>query len=187
MPQLGFDYDSSYPDSDPYEPIAGGCCSWLPFFNERMVELPITLPQDHTLFVILGRDGSLWRDKAELLRSRGGMALALTHPDYMFGDDRIGAYARLLHHFQDDATAWKPLPCEVSAWWRRRAETSLRLIGGSWRAVGPAENEATVAFVEPDLGRSPPSPPSVIPTWPNDPGAAPTSRRVGSAAGTAGW
>ena len=50
MPQLGFDYDSSYPDTDPYEPQPGGCCSWLPFFNDDLVELPITLPQDHTLF-----------------------------------------------------------------------------------------------------------------------------------------
>ena len=53
MPTLGFDYDSSYPDTDPFEPQGGGCCSLLPFFNEGLVELPITLPQDHTLFVIL--------------------------------------------------------------------------------------------------------------------------------------
>src|SRR5206468_56780 len=33
MPELGFDYDSSYPDTDPYEPQPGGCCSWLPYFN----------------------------------------------------------------------------------------------------------------------------------------------------------
>ena len=25
MPLLGFDYDSSSPDSDPFEPVAGGC------------------------------------------------------------------------------------------------------------------------------------------------------------------
>ena len=53
MPRLGFDYDSSYPDTDPYEPVAGGCCSWLPFMNGELVELPITLPQDHTLYEIL--------------------------------------------------------------------------------------------------------------------------------------
>ena len=31
MPRLGFEYDSSYPDTDPFEPQGGGCCSWLPF------------------------------------------------------------------------------------------------------------------------------------------------------------
>ena len=84
MPLTGFDYDSSYPDSDPFEPTPGGCCSWLPFFNEDQVELPVTLPQDHLVFVILERrDEALWVEKAEFLRERGGMALMIVHPDYM--------------------------------------------------------------------------------------------------------
>jgi hypothetical protein len=152
MPKLGFDYDSSYPDSDPYEPMAGGCCSWLPFFNEQMVELPITLPQDHTLFVILRRDESAWRAKVDRLRSRGGMALAIVHPDYMLEPGRLEAYRRLLDAVRDDTTAWKALPREVSDWWRRRAATSLRPIGGRWCAVGPGAREAAIVFTEPTLG-----------------------------------
>ena len=96
MPLLGFDYDSSYPDTDPYEPIAGGCCSWLPFFNETLVELPITLPQDHTLFVVLGRGDELWHEKTEFLRERGGMALLITHPDYLVEEEHLNAYRRFL-------------------------------------------------------------------------------------------
>ena len=73
MPLLGFDYDSSYPDTDPYEPQAGGCCSWLPFTNGDLVELPITMPQDHTLFTILRvEDERPWLDKAAFLRERVG-------------------------------------------------------------------------------------------------------------------
>ena len=45
MPLLGFDYDSSSPDTDPFEPQSGGCCSLLPFHNGELVELPITLPK----------------------------------------------------------------------------------------------------------------------------------------------
>ena len=149
MPALGFDYDSSYPDSDPYEPIPGGCCSWLPFFNEQMVELPITLPQDHTLFVILRRGESAWQAKADLLRSRGGMALVLTHPDYMLAEDRIAAYRRFLDAFRGDPAVWKALPREVSAWWRRRAATSLWADRRGWRAVGPAASEASIVFASP--------------------------------------
>ena len=89
MGLLGFDYDSSFPDTDPYEPQPGGCCSWLPFFIDDLVELPITLPQDHTLFEILRHaDASVWSAKAGLIRERGGMALILTHPDYMT-DERL--------------------------------------------------------------------------------------------------
>lgn len=115
MPLLGFDYDSSYPDTDPFQPQSGGCCSLLPYFNEGTVELPITLPQDHTMFVILGEpDATLWLEKAEHVRERGGMALMITHPDYL--DERmLAAYRSLLARFAADATAWRPLPREVSA------------------------------------------------------------------------
>ena len=91
MPRLGFDYDSSYTDTDPYEPQPGGCCSYLPFFIDDLVELPITLPQDHTLFSILGhQDCALWLDKARELRRRGGMVLVLSHPDYAHGAAAAG-------------------------------------------------------------------------------------------------
>jgi hypothetical protein len=107
MPLLGFDYDSSFSDSAPYEPSPGGCCSYLPFLNEGMVELPITLAQDHTLFAILGeRDGSSWLDKARAVRDLGGMALALTHPDYT-DDAMLRAYRQLLEAFADDSSAWR--------------------------------------------------------------------------------
>ena len=93
MPLLGFDYDSSFPDTDPFEPQAGGCCSLLPYFNGDLVELPITLPQDHTLFVLLGRaDEATWVEKAEAIRAIGGMALLITHPDYMCSPHRMEAY-----------------------------------------------------------------------------------------------
>jgi hypothetical protein len=151
MPQLGFEYDSSYPDTDPYEPMAGGCCSWLPFFNEDMVELPITLPQDHTVFVILRRDETLWHEKAELLRARGGMALMILHPDYA-DDPTLASYRRFLQAYREDPAVWAALPREVAEWWRRRAATSLEHDDGGWRAVGPAADEVAIVFAEPSAG-----------------------------------
>jgi peptidoglycan/xylan/chitin deacetylase (PgdA/CDA1 family) len=149
IPELGFDYDSSYPDSDPYEPQRGGCCSWLPFFNGETVELPITMPQDHTLFVILGRqDSAPWLEKLELLRLAGGMALVITHPDYMLDQERIDAYERLLEQACSDGEVWCALPRDVSAWWRRRAASRLERVAGEWRVTGPASSEAAVRFFE---------------------------------------
>lgn len=145
MPLLGFDYDSSSSDSAPYEPIPGGCCSYFPFFNEGMVELPITLAQDHTLFTILGeRDGASWLDKARAVRTLGGMALVLTHPDYTEDVAMVEAYRELLETFADDPDAWRALPREVSAWWRRRAESWLEESGEGWQIKGPAADEARV-------------------------------------------
>ena len=154
---LGFEYDSSYPDTDPYEPQPGGCCTYLPFFNEEMVELPITLPQDHTVFTILGHAGSeVWLHKARAVRARGGMVLALTHPDYA-GDPRVRrAWQDLLEEFHGDPTVWHALPCEAAAWWRRRAasrvvpDPSRSGPGAGWGVEGPAAGEARVRLASAD-------------------------------------
>ena len=150
MPMLGFDYDSSSPDTDPFEPQPGGCCTWLPFFNGPMVELPITMPQDHTLFVILrNTDARLWTQKAEHLRRSGGLALLVTHPDYLHERVRLDAYRQLLERFADDPNAWRVLPRQVASWWRRRGSSSLRLVDGSWCVVGPAADEARISYARP--------------------------------------
>lgn len=149
MPLLGFDYDSSYPDTDPFEPQGGGCCTWLPFSNEEMVELPLTMPQDHTMFVILRHgDETAWVEKAERLRSRDGMALIDTHPDYMRDERIMAAYGRLLERYAADETAWKPLPRDVSAWWRRRAASRIEYTGTDWIVTGPAAAEARIELME---------------------------------------
>ncbi|HEU5277376.1 MAG TPA: hypothetical protein VFU26_00585 [Gaiellaceae bacterium] len=152
MPLLGFDYDSSYTDTAPFEPQPGGCCTWLPYMIKELVELPITLTQDHTLFDLLGhRDGSVWLEKARFLRERGGMALVLTHSDYVSNPYLLESYRGLLQEFADDSTAWKPLPREVSDWWRRRSQTSLEEVDGHWRPVGPAAREASLEFSSPQV------------------------------------
>jgi peptidoglycan/xylan/chitin deacetylase (PgdA/CDA1 family) len=149
MPRLGFDYDSSFSDVARYEPQAGGSCSWLPFFIDDLVELPITLPMDHTLFEVLGHaDGSAWHEKAAFLRGRGGMALLLTHPDYL-DDGRLREYGRFLEHFAGDKTAWRALPSEVSGWWRRRAASRIVLGTTGWMVEGPAAHEARIEFGTP--------------------------------------
>jgi hypothetical protein len=155
MPCLGFEYDSSYSDTDRYEPQPGGCCSYLPYYNRDMVELPITMPQDHTLFAILGQpDGATWLRKARLLRERGGMALMLTHPDYA-GDRRVtDGYRAVLDEFGPDDSAWHALPRDVASWWRERAASLVRR--GSGLAIdGPAGDRARIAFAITEAERPP--------------------------------
>ena len=159
MPLLGFDYDSSYPDTDPFEPQSGGCCSWLPFMNGPIVELPITLVQDHTLFEILRHtDGRLWVDKARELRARGGLALMITHPDYMLDEQSLEIYRGLLQEFRDDDQVWKALPCEVSRWWRMRADSRIVDDCGDWAIDGPGAGRGVIRLVSP----SPADHPAVV-------------------------
>lgn len=152
MQQLPFDYDSSYSDTAPFEPQAGGCCTWLPYkLGDDLVELPITLVQDHTLFDLLGHsDGRLWLEKTRFLRDRGGMALFLTHPDYVGNGRLVDSYRQLLEEFAGDVTAWKALPRDVSDWWRRRDRSALQERDGAWSVVGPAEGDARVELIPSD-------------------------------------
>ena len=152
MPMLGFDYDSSYSDTDPYEPQPGGCCTYLPYFNQEMVELPITMAQDHTLFAILQNpEASTWLQKAHLLRERRGMVLVLTHPDYAHDRRIVDGYRRLLDEFAGDDTVWHALPRDVATWWRNRAVSRICDGEGGWRIVGPAAAEGRVRFATPVL------------------------------------
>ena len=145
MPLLGFDYDSSYPDTDRYEPQPGGCCTVLPFFNGEMVELPITLPQDHTPFALLGcDDGELWQEKVRHIREHGGMALVLTHPDYASNPALADAYRELISSVHRDPTLWHALPRDVAGWWRQRAASSLRGSRDGWQITGPASGAGRV-------------------------------------------
>lgn len=147
MPRLGFDYDSSYSDTDPYEPQPGGCCSYLPFLNQNMVELPMTLPQDHTIFSILENpDADIWLRKAHHLRERRGMVLVLTHPDYARDPRLIEGYRRLLKEYQGDDTAWHALPKEAAAWWLKRNASTIRQDSGRWIIDGAASTEGRVRF-----------------------------------------
>jgi hypothetical protein len=156
MPLLGFEYDTSYHDTAPYEPRPGGSCSYLPYFVGNpgtagdMVELPITLPMDHTVFQILQYpDATVWLDKATHVRDRGGMALVLTHPDYV-DDPRVAdGYRELLEAYRDDPTAWRALPREVAAWWQRRAESTIEQTDVGWAVRGPAAVDCGVRFCRP--------------------------------------
>jgi hypothetical protein len=117
-----------------------------------LVELPMTLTQDHTVFDLLGhRDETVWLEKARFLRDRGGMALLVTHPDYIDKPNLLESYERFLEAFASDSTAWKALPNEVSSWWRRRSESRVQEVDGELRVVGPAEHEARVEFASPQL------------------------------------
>src|SRR5712691_10717951 len=53
LQSLKVEYDLSFFDTDPLEPMPGGTMSIWPFSLGSFIELPYTLVQDHTLMVIL--------------------------------------------------------------------------------------------------------------------------------------
>ena len=123
MQALEVEYDASFFDSDPFEPMPGGTMSLWPFIIGRFIELPYTLAQDFTLLEVLGEPGpQLWLEKIAYLRRYCGMALLNAHPDYLRESRHRRAYADFLEAAVRDGCGWHALPREVARWWRRRAE-----------------------------------------------------------------
>lgn len=123
MPELGCLYDTTFTDTAPFEPQPGGCCSILPYFLDDLVELPMTLVMDHTLWEIL-RDTSskLWIEKAEWVIANRGLVNLLVHPDYVTDSARLACYDDLLRHLASRDDLWHALPWQIASWWKARAK-----------------------------------------------------------------
>ena len=123
MQALDIDYDLSFFDTDPYEPIAGGTmCIW-PFQLGRFVELPYTLTKDYTLTEVLGETSPrLWLEKVDFIRAHHGMVLLNTHPDYLRRPSTRRVYAEFLAAMSERADFHHALPRDVARWWRARAD-----------------------------------------------------------------
>ena len=132
--ELDIEYDASTFDTDPFEPQPGGIGRIFPLWipetraDKGYVELPYTIPQDMTTFVLLKHPNiDIWKQKLEWICEQGGMALNIVHPDYM----NFGAARRLVdeypaRHYSDyleyvktehEGQYWHALPREVARFW----------------------------------------------------------------------
>jgi glycosyltransferase involved in cell wall biosynthesis len=146
---LDIQYDASTFDTDPFEPQPDGTGTIFPFWipsptsgghsheghsvtarsRGGYVELPYTLAQDSTLFLILGeKTAAIWTQKVDWIAKHRGMALLNVHPDYIDFDNpkRFGrefgasAYADLLKHVSQNYSGryWNPLPKDLVSWFK---------------------------------------------------------------------
>jgi len=123
MQKLNIEYDLSFFDTDPYEPMPGGCMSIWPYIIGRFVELPYTLPQDCTLLNVLGETTPrIWLEKLDFIEQYYGMALVIVHPDYVSNPSSLEFYRRFLENVRNRESYWNALPRDAAAWWRRRCE-----------------------------------------------------------------
>ena len=125
MQALDIDYDLSFFDTDPYEPIPGGTMTIWPFHLGRFVELPYTLVQDYTLTAVLRESTPrVWTAKAAFVAQQCGMVLINSHPDYLRQHHTQRVYTEFLETMRDAGGYWHALPGDVARWWRARADAS---------------------------------------------------------------
>ena len=145
--ELDIQYDASTFDTDPFEPQPDGVDTIFPFWVSPpsalrpappgYVELPYTVPQDFTTFVVLGEQSiDLWKRKLDWVAAHGGMVLIDTHPDYMAFEASLGRawqypvslYRDILEYVRSQYSGafWHGTPREAAAFVHetRRNETS---------------------------------------------------------------
>jgi len=136
---LNVKYDASTFDTDPFEPQPQGRQTIFPFWvsprisdrtpesRSGYVELPYTLPQDSTLFLLLREETpKTWFRKLDWLAEHRGMALVITHPDYISfnGSTQTSSeypaelYRQFLQYVEERYSGeyWPALPKEVAAY-----------------------------------------------------------------------
>ena len=135
MTLLNIEYAMSTFDTDPFEPQPEGVSTIFPFSvinnpdQKGHIELPYTLPQDFTLFVLMREKNiEIWKKKLDWIAKHGGMALLNTHPDYThFGgaeprDEEYPAeyYEEFLNYVKEkyEGRYWHALPVDIARFWK---------------------------------------------------------------------
>lgn len=131
---LNIEYDASTFDTDPFEPQPDGMGTIFPFWVEGKngergyVELPYTLPQDFLLFIMLQQKNiDIWETKLDWIVEQGGMALFITHPDYLsFNKGKLKSDELPVEYYKEFLTYiktkykdqyWQPLPKDMARFW----------------------------------------------------------------------
>lgn len=147
---LEFSFDMSIPNVAHLDPQPGGCCTVMPYFIGKLLELPVTTTQDYTLFNILNEHSiDLWKSQINRILDKNGLVSFIVHPDYLNSARRIALYEELLDYLRalrSKGNLWFALPQEVDAWWRSRHEMQLEKKEQCWHITGNDAERFTLAW-----------------------------------------
>jgi uncharacterized protein len=168
---LNVEYDASTFDTDPFEPQPDHRNTIFPFWipapekagkpaGGGYVELPYTLPQDSTLFLLFReKTPGIWFQKLDWIAQHGGMVLLNTHPDYINFQNQhslrefpVALYREFLEYIRAKYadSFWHATPREIAGYVRANVQ-SVR----SSRYVSRANGESVQAKIWIDLDNTP--------------------------------
>ena len=137
LSEAGYKYDSSMPSWELLSPTSlkqHGVGTVFPIMISDIVEVPVSLPQDHQLI----RAGGLEVGKAvdyllkvsSWIKSHGGACVLLVHPDYELSQGAgLDEYRRLLESFRSDISCDIMTLGELARWWAHRHRSRITEFG----------------------------------------------------------
>jgi hypothetical protein len=143
--RTGFQYDSSVPTWEPLSPTSlkpHGVGTVFPFSVSGVLEIPVSIPQDHQLVRVGGLSTSEAVEEilrvSKLVRGIGGPCVLLIHPDYEFGQpENAEEYYHLLEALKSDPECDILTLGDLARWWTYRASSKIETINGDTRIRYP--------------------------------------------------
>jgi hypothetical protein len=143
--RTGFQYDSSVPSWEPLSPTSlkpHGVGTVFPFSVSGVLEIPVSIPQDHQLIRVGGLSTSEAVEEilrvSKLVRGIGGPCVLLIHPDYEFGQpENAEEYYHLLRALKSDPQCEILTLGDLARWWTFRANSQIETIKGDTRIRYP--------------------------------------------------
>lgn len=147
---LDFEYDTSIPNVAHLDPQHGGCCTTFPYFIDKILEIPVTMTQDYSLFNILGDYSlDLWERQMSLILEKHGVMNFIVHPDYILQENEQRVYRNLLRRLsqlRETSGVWIAPPGKLCEWWRQRNLMKLVRKNDTWDIVGEGKERARIAL-----------------------------------------
>lgn len=119
--EAGYVYDSSVPSWEPRHPSCMrpyGIGTVYSFDVGEIVEVPVSVPQDHQMIQVLGlsvkQTVEKWLEMKEAVKELGGVCTILVHPDYeLASSESLGFYEELLNVISTDDQALITVPSHL--------------------------------------------------------------------------
>ena len=148
--EFDFAYDMSVPNVGHLDPQGGGCCTVMPYYVGDILEVPVTLTQDYSLFHILHQYSiDLWKQQIRTIADGHGLISAIIHPDYVIEPEQQQLFRGLLDFIRQQCSArdiWATVPSAINSWWRQRSAMNLVQGPEGWQISGEGSDKARVAY-----------------------------------------
>ena len=153
--KAGYLYDSSCPSWEILSPTSmhsHGVGTIFPFEKKGIVEIPVSLPQDHQLIRVAQQTPTatvdLWLKLSRWMKTLGGPCILLIHPDYELATPESRTeYQRLLQNFSNDPECDIMTMAQLSEWWRKRESVYWDLTGETPRLAASNSSNANADLV----------------------------------------
>jgi len=123
LKKADYSYDTSVPTWEPKHPQTMspfGIGTVFPLVLNDLVEIPISIVQDHQLLYVLGLTAketlAEWFSFMTTIKEIGGCSVLLSHPEYgLFDSENISMYEDSLTYISSDSDGWITTPAKLVA------------------------------------------------------------------------